>query len=75
MENILGRGSNNQNGNLRWFSPLGVDLPPPNPSGQDAATNRRLDELSNEIKLIHLGGVGGVHNESGDVINHRFHYR
>ena len=24
----LGRGSNNQNGNLRWFLPLGVDPPP-----------------------------------------------
>ena len=23
----LGRGSNNQNGNLRWFLPLGVDPP------------------------------------------------
>ena len=25
----LGAGSNNQNGNLRWYSPLGVDPPPP----------------------------------------------
>ena len=24
----LGKGSNNQNGNLRWFLPLGVDPPP-----------------------------------------------
>ena len=24
----LGTGSNNQNGNLRWFLPLGVDPPP-----------------------------------------------
>ena len=26
----LGSGSNNQNGNLRWFLPLGVDPPPRN---------------------------------------------
>ena len=25
----LGRGSNNQNGNLRWYLPLGVRPPPP----------------------------------------------
>ena len=29
--NNLGKGSNNLNGNLRWFLPLGVDLPPPPP--------------------------------------------
>ena len=27
---ILGRCSNNQNGNLRWYLPLGVDPPPLN---------------------------------------------
>ena len=27
----LGRGSNNQSGNLRWYLPLGVDPPPPPP--------------------------------------------
>ena len=27
----LGRGSNNQNGNLRWFLPLGVGPPHPPP--------------------------------------------
>ena len=26
----LGTGANNQNGNLRWYLPLGVDPPPPN---------------------------------------------
>ena len=28
----LGRGADNQNGNLRWFLPLGVNPPPPPPS-------------------------------------------
>ena len=27
----LGKGSNNQNGNLRWIFPLGVGPPPPPP--------------------------------------------
>ena len=31
LKNGLGRGSNNQNGNLRWFLPLGVRPPPPPP--------------------------------------------
>ena len=26
---VLGMGSNNQNGNLRWYLPLGVRPPPP----------------------------------------------
>ena len=26
---LLGKGSNNQNGNLRWHLPLGVRPPPP----------------------------------------------
>ena len=28
-DNVLGKGSNNQNGNLRWHLPLGVRPPPP----------------------------------------------
>ena len=33
---ILGRGANNQNGNLRWFLPLGVAPPsPPPPNGHN----------------------------------------
>ena len=30
LKDWLGRRSNNQNGNLRWYLPLGVDPPPLN---------------------------------------------
>ena len=29
LKHVLGKGSNNQNGNLRWIFPLRVETPPP----------------------------------------------